>query len=151
MANEFVLAIDPGLLTGMLLADIKDPMNPFPVWFKEAPVEEFYQTIDQTIPSLAGNLEVVLENYIITARTAKLAQAPWSLRGYGAVQFLCMKYGVPFTHQSPSDAKTFVDNQKLHTVGFWYKGGEGHANDAARHFVKYHSDSYPKWTKKLLV
>jgi hypothetical protein len=37
--------------------------------------------------------------------------------------------------QSPADAKAMFPNEKLKKIGYWHKGGEGHALDAIRHAV----------------
>lgn len=149
--KKYLLAIDPGLMTGLSFLDITDPDNPEVMWTLEAEVEDFYNAIDEVISHYAENLVVVIENFIITVETAKKAQAPWSLRGYGAVQFLCMKHGVKLNHYSPSEAKNFSTNEKLKKAEFWHVGGAGHANDSLRHAMLYLSKKNPKWTRKLLV
>lgn len=147
---KYLFCVDPGLATGLALYDMSDPINPVMVWSEEHQVEGFYKRADEVVQTLAGQLEVVCENFIITMATAKKAQAPWSLRGVGVMEFLCMKYGVKFTLQTPADAKNFCDNERLHDLGFWHKGGEGHANDALRHGVLYMSRNNKKWNLKLL-
>lgn len=151
MPRNIVFAIDPGLLTGLVLVDIKDRMNPVKIWSKEADTEEFYKISENTIEKTKENLIVVVENFIISERTYKLTQAPWSLMYRGFIEYLCWKHNVPCILQTPSEAKDFVTNEKLKLANMWHVGGAGHANDAARHFVKYHSDRSPRWTKTLMV
>lgn len=152
-SKKYLLAIDPGLLTGMALIDVTDSMNPFPVWSSEEDVRNFYKLTEETVIKYQNCLEVVIEKFIITPETAKKSQAPWSLKGWGAVEMVCMKFGVMLTVQTPSDAKNFVpeDNKMLHHIGWWHVGGDGHANDAFRHAIKYHADGNPKWAKKLII
>jgi hypothetical protein len=35
--------------------------------------------------------------------------------------------------QSPADAKAMFPNPQLKKLGYWHRGGEGHALDAIRH------------------
>lgn len=150
---KYLLAIDPGLSTGIALLNMDDSENPEVVFSHEWTVEEFYQNIETLIEDLGP--EVVCEKFIITVQTAKLSQAPWSLELIGITKYLSWKYNCRLTLQKP-DEKSFapndkVGNAKLKRVGFWHKGGEGHANDAFRHAMVYIVNHYPKWAKRLIV
>lgn len=146
-----LFGVDPGLMTGLALVDISDRVNPKPIWALEADTRTFYQTVEQTIEEEPDAIVLICENFLITDRTAKLSQAPWSLMGRGVCEFLTMKYNVPMILQTPGDAKEFSTNDKLHKAGFWHVGGDGHANDAYRHVMKYHADRSPRWTNTLVV
>lgn len=146
----YLFSVDPGLATGLALFDMSDPINPVMLWSVEHETENFYKKAEEVISTLSEDLEVCCENFIITSATAKKGQAPWSLRGAGVIEFLCMKYGVKFTLQTPSDAKGFSDNKRLHDLGFWHVGDEGHANDAIRHAILYMSKNNAKWNLKVL-
>lgn len=149
--EKYALVIDPGLLTGMVFADIEDLDNPKPIWACEYGTRDFYQLSEETIVKYYDNIIVICENYIINKETWKKTQAPWSLMGRGMLEFNCMKYDVPFVLQTPGDMKDFSTHDKIRRVGFWYKGGEGHANDAYGHLLLYIVRIHPKFAKKLLV
>lgn len=142
-----LLAIDPGLMTGVCLIDISDMDNPVPVWDGEWTVSEFHDRIGYLMSD--EDLEVVIENFFITVETGKLSQQPFSLHLIGVVLYLSHLNGVKVTFQKPSQ-KPFADNDKLRKVGFWSVGAEGHSIDAYRHAMIWIADRNPKWTKKLL-
>lgn len=146
-----IFGVDPGLATGLAFVDISDRMNPVAEWAMEADTETFYRKTEEVIEEFADILIVVCENFIITPRTATLSQAPWSLMGRGVVENYCMKFNVPWEIQTPASMKDFSTTDKLHAAGFWHVGGEGHANDAYGHILKYHADRSPRWAKKLIV
>lgn len=151
MPRSKIFAVDPGLLTGLALVDISDRLDPKPIAAIEADLPTFYLTAENTFAQDADDLIVVCENFIITSHTAKLSQAPWSLMGRGFMEYMCWKYSVPFALQTPSETKEFSTDDKLRRVGFWHVGGEGHANDAYRHAMKFHADRNPRWTNLLLL
>lgn len=147
---KYILGVDPGLMTGVSLFDVTDSMEPKLIWSAELEVSDFYQTAEKIISDYAGMLEVVCESFIIGPQTYKKTQAPWSLKGWGVVEFLCMKNEVPLIIQKPVEAKSFASNEKLKAVGFWHVGDAGHANDSIRHSVTYMAKKWPQWTKNLL-
>lgn len=145
---RYLLAIDPGLATGVCLIDLIDPENPVKVWSKEVTIEEFHDNIEQLISH--EETHVVIEDFKITVETGKLSDAPWSLELIGVVRYLCYLNGKVLDLQLPSQ-KPFADNDKLRAVDFWHVGGEGHANDSLRHAMVWIVDRNRKWTRKLLV
>ena len=145
---RYLLAIDPGLATGVCLIDLIDPENPVVVWSREVGLEEFYDNICDLIEH--PETHVVIEDFKITVETGKLSDAPWSLNLIGVVQYLCYLNGKVLDFQMPSE-KPFADNDKLRAVNFWHVGGEGHANDALRHAMIWIVKNNRKWTRKLLV
>lgn len=145
---RYLLAIDPGLATGVCLIDLSDPANPVKVWSVEASTSEFYDQIERLVAH--ESTHVVIEDFKITVETGKLSDAPWSLNLIGIVQYLCYLNGKVLDFQLPSQ-KPFADNDKLRAVDFWHVGGEGHANDALRHAMVWIVERNRKWTKKLLV
>jgi hypothetical protein len=147
-ACRYLLAIDPGLMTGMCLIDLKDPDNPVVVWSVEATTTEFYDKIAEYVAH--PEIHVVMEDFKITVETGKLTEAPWSLNLIGVVQYLCYLNSKVLDFQLPSQ-KPFADNDKLRAVDFWHVGGAGHANDALRHAMIWIVDRNRKWTRKLIV
>lgn len=127
---RYLLTIDPGLLTGICLVDLIDPMNPVKVWAAEVTLEQFYDKIEELI--MAEGTHILIENYRISQETVKKGEAPWSLNLIGVVKFWCYHANKTLDMQDP-DERLFSDSEKLQSVGFWHVGGEGHANDAFRH------------------
>jgi hypothetical protein len=89
---------------------------------------------EKLLRSTAGeSVEVVAERYVIGK-----ADSPWSLKYLGVLSYLSRKggWGEPVI-QTPADAKSFVSNQRIKDLGFWHRGGKGHALDAIRHGILY--------------
>lgn len=89
------------------------------------------------------DLQIVCERFVITVETAKKAQAPYSLELIGVLKQELRDRGrdpddkkvLPF--QSPRDAMAMFTNPGLKKLGYWHKGGAGHANDSIRHGLLY--------------
>lgn len=145
---KYLLAIDPGLATGVAMIDLTDYDNPKVMWSDELTITQFYDTIDKLIGR--EDLAVVIEQFKITVETGKLSDAPWSLNLIGIVDYLCYHRGAEIYFQMPSQ-KPFADNEKLRAVDFWHVGGAGHALDALRHAMIWIVEYNRKWTRKLIV
>jgi hypothetical protein len=81
-------------------------------------------------------LETVCERFVINAQTVKNSQAPYSLEQIGVLKYLLLSNGLNpelIRMQLPSNAKIMFDNASLKKLGYWHKGGAGHALDAIRH------------------
>lgn len=154
MPNHYLLAVDPGKVTGFALLNISEMTNeisPRIISTYELSVPGFQHAFDSFLRNYCVDpIEVVIEEYKITAATAKLTEAPWSLKNIGVVEFLCRERGLPLTEQPPSRAKNFVPNDRLQALGLWHKGGAGHANDALRHAVLYLVENHDWRPSKLL-
>jgi hypothetical protein len=146
---RYLLAIDPGLATGVCLIDLIDPETPVKVWSVEVTDTEFYDKIAGLIAH--ESTHVVIEKFTITTETGKLTEAPWSLEHIGIVKYWCYKLDKELNIQTPAEAKDFATNEKLKAVDFWHVGGEGHANDSLRHAMVWIVNRNRKWTRKLLV
>lgn len=120
-----VLAIDPGLKTGVALYDLlSEEMTAFEVGDTLGGVLE--ELIERWRPA------VVAERFTITAATIRNSAAPWSLEWIGVARYLAGKYGCTFTLQLPVNAKRFGTDARLKRLGWWLPG-KGHAADAQRH------------------
>lgn len=149
MDEKYLFCVDPGLLTGLAFLDVSEQENPQVLGTIELPVKEFYLKAEDVIKRAGPEAVVVVENFIITTATAKKSAAPWSLRGVGVIEFLCLKYGSRMVLQTPDQAKE-ISAADLRAVNFWHKGGEGHANDALRHAVVYLKDKHRRWARAFL-
>lgn len=126
--QQTILAIDPGLMTGIAIYD-NDELT-----LLELDIDNSYKTIhDLIVRGRPG--AVVIESFRITAATAKNTQAPWSLELIGATRLCCQLVDVPLALQAPGEAKGFGTDEKLKAMG-WYNPTKGnHQNDAARHLL----------------
>lgn len=135
----YVLALDPGGTTGFVCwgevtgrPAIGGPGGPG--------VTSFGDFVDwRAVPKLvervcrAGGPEVtvVCETFTITAQTVKKARSYEALWIIGCVKFLTDKYGSDLAMQSPAEAKGFMTDAKLRSLG-WYVSND-HTRDAMRH------------------
>lgn len=140
-------------MTGISMYNITDMDDPALSWSSEVNVEEFYSKIVPRIESIASGpdeLEIVMENFIISVATAKKTAAPWSLQLIGLVQYLCWKHKIKLTLQKPGD-REFMTKEKIKRLGFWHKGGAGHAVVSMQHAGVYLINKNGKLAKRLIV
>lgn len=133
---KHVLSVDPGKATGMALFSFEMGQNPVLVWSGEFQQDEYAKPIREALATVQGEIEVVCERFTINAQTVKNSQAPFSLEQIGILKQCLMDVGRPaddIYFQSPADAKAMFPNEALKKLGYWHRGGEGHALDAIRH------------------
>lgn len=135
----FILSVDPGKTSGMAFLELRAGEEPVLVWSGEYQIEDYALAVRDAISSVKdkeGSIEIVCERFVINAQTVKNSQAPYSLEMIGILKQVMLDYAISheaIIFQSPSDAKAMFDNEKLKKLGYWYKGGGGHALDAIRH------------------
>jgi hypothetical protein len=155
--EHLLFSCDPGKATGTSLWDITDaPVEePSLHWTEEVAEHDFYPFIDDLFAKYASNpkydLELVCENFIITANTHKVTPGTWSLRYIGALEYLCWKHNVKFTLQSPAQ-RMFASDEKMENMGIAPTDGikGGHTRDALRHAIVYLVMKY-KWRPEGLL
>lgn len=133
-----ILAVDPGLKTGVAAFSFENK-EPTLLYTAELDMHELAPLVRSALEKYP-DLHVVCEKFTITAQTAKLSQAPYSLELIGVLKQCMRDVGRSETEiaiQTPADAKAMWDNAKLKKVGLWHKGGAGHALDAIRHGALY--------------
>lgn len=141
MSKKLILSIDPGKASGICLFQYEKGYEPKLVWAGEYQQNEYAQPIRNALQSAIGYgmpIEIVCERFTINAQTVRNSQAPYSLEQIGILKQIMLDHGLStesIIFQSPADAKAMFDNAKLKKLGFWHKGGEGHALDAIRHAV----------------
>lgn len=135
-----VLSVDPGKATGVALLswEPESGQDPELNYSCEVQPEEFADEIRIGLGfSKHGEpLYVACESFIINAQTVRNSQAPYSLEQIGVLKHLCREAGYDpsnIAFQPPVNAKNMFPNPILKKLGFWHKGGEGHALDAIRH------------------
>lgn len=135
-----IISVDPGKATGMcyFVWESSD-VEPVMLWSGEYQQHEYADPIRKAFAysqSQGVRLEVVCERFTINAQTVKNSQAPYSLEQIGILKQIMMDNGrAPddIYFQSPADAKAMFTNEKLKTLEYWHRGGEGHALDSIRH------------------
>jgi len=154
MTGRLILAVDPGKATGICLF-LYENGEPELLWSGEYQADEFAWAVRSAIAHAQmreTTLEVACERFTITAQTAKNSQAPYSLEQIGVLKHLIRESdGVAneLVFQSPVDAKRLFPNEAIKKLGYWHKGGEGHALDAIRHGLLYLAKH--GWTPKRLL
>lgn len=134
----YVLAIDPGKMTGMTLFKRETGSDPELIWSREVEQHEYAAPIREVLDNaeIAASLTVVCERFIINAQTVRNSQAPYSLEQIGILKQCLFDAGLSasdITFQAPADAMAMFTNEKLKKLGYWHRGGAGHALDAIRH------------------
>jgi hypothetical protein len=148
MSDRAILAVDPGLRTGLAFhrwtdGDIQSPNSARDaasgaagLWFTEEDFEGTCNRVLTAVTAFGSDLLLLSESFIITVNTAKNTQAPWSLELIGFMRWASRRYtGRDLTLQTPSQAKRFTSDARLKLMGYWTVGMKGHANDAARHLL----------------
>jgi len=134
-----IFSVDPGKATGIALMSWEKDLGEEPElnYSCEVQPEEFASEVRIGLGYMKNEpLYVACESFTINAQTAKNSQAPWSLENIGILKHLCREAGYDpsrITFQPPVNAKNMFPNPALKTLGYWHKGGQGHANDAIRH------------------
>jgi hypothetical protein len=131
---SFILAVDPGGTVGYALYPLEGGgFRTDRVQAGQASVEDF---LDWAYESIGEGWLVVCERFTITANTAKLTAggAHDTLDVIGVLRHLCRWRGAKFRLQTPGQAKNFVTDSQLKTLGLWVKS-QDHARDAIRHLV----------------
>jgi len=130
--RSVIIAIDPGKMSGGAVYRLNDQDGqPFSSW--QCDFDELCKHMIEMGAAHRDNLDVVSESFIITINTAKNTQATWSLELIGVARMVSRLYtGQELVLQTPAAAKRLCSDDLLKALG-WYKPGQGHANDAARH------------------
>lgn len=122
-----IVAVDPGLTTGIA------------VWNDGRFHSEENDDPMMTLLGLDFAIEkadhIVCENFVPRPR---VTWQPDALHIIGTLRYLCWRAQVPFhlPKQGGNTAKSYATDERLKKAGF-YVPGKGHANDAARHLLKF--------------
>lgn len=130
-----VLAIDPGKASGISLWYLVPGVDPELVGSWEVQEDEVASHVRHALNRFPDAV-VVCERFIINAQTAKKSQAPYSLEVIGVVKQCLRDVGRTadeIVFQAPSDAMKMFTNPGMKKLGYWHRGGAGHALDSMRH------------------
>jgi hypothetical protein len=137
--SKLVLSVDPGKASGIALFSFIDGAEPELLWSGEYQQDEYAAPIRQAFKDAERYvlpLEVACERFTINAQTVKNSQSPYSLEQIGILKQCMLDAGRQADDiymQAPADAKAMFPNEALKKLGYWHRGGEGHALDAIRH------------------
>jgi hypothetical protein len=88
------------------------------------------------ISDTPGRIEIGWERYVITPGNTRHGTAYWSLETIGVARYLALKHDFTILKPQMSSVMTAVPDGRLKAIG-WHKPGKPHANDAARHLLRY--------------
>lgn len=133
-----IIAVDPGGTTGLATALFHDGRGEVSGFksFEETDPMDAVHWVHQTMIHGPLKVELVAERYTITPRTTRLSRQYDALYVIGGLMYVAHILHVPFTLQTPADAKNFASNAKLEAIGWRRPTKGGHADDAARHLLK---------------
>jgi hypothetical protein len=134
--RPLVVAVDPGKANGVGLVRRDGLVK---LYSAELTWRELASYLGGIFREYGNELDVVVESFTITHSTANNAPgALGTIEVIGQVRLMAWLYGVledpdALPLQTPRDAQDFTDSAKLRALGWWHKGGKGHANMALRH------------------
>lgn len=127
MPCTHIIAIDPGKANGWATFELSTRS------FKsgEGDFDQTCALLRWAVREVGGPLQVLCERFTITPETHKNTPAPWSLEMQGVARYFASMTDCDYILADRSTTKNFAFNGRLKALG-WFKGGEGHADDAAR-------------------
>lgn len=134
-SSTFYIAIDPGLATGVAAFSLDAGGEPFLIETGELGVREVAPWVRKWL-DVDPEVNVIVERFTINSETHKKSPAHWSLELIGIIKQCMWDIGrseEEIRLQQPADAKNLFPNPALKKLGYWHRGGEGHALDAIRH------------------
>ena len=137
--SKYLLSVDPGKASGICLFELSDEGEPVLLSSGEYQQVEYAKPIREALAMSASqgvDIDIICERFIINAQTVRNSQAPYSLEQIGILKQCLIDSGhdpEKIVFQSPADAKAMFSNEKLKILGYWHRGGEGHALDSIRH------------------
>ena len=134
-----VIAIDPGLTTGLAVFSYDGTTDPIMQHAGEYSVWEFVENLNRAVEyarSVDVVPDIVCERFIINAQTVRNSQAPYSIEQIGILKYVMYTLKLDpnaIMFQSPADAKKMFPNEALKKLKYWVVGSDGHDKDAIRH------------------
>ena len=141
--KRIIIAVDPGKATGVACFGLKSGSEPEMIMAGEYQPHEFAAPLRSLLSECSAegiNVEIVCERFTINAQTVRNSQAPYSLEQIGVLKQIMRDAGMKdseLKYQSPADAKRMFSNEAIKKLGYWHRGGAGHALDAIRHGLLY--------------
>lgn len=128
---EAVIGVDPGLATGI------SRVYPIDGWEGSFTLDHLSASewLYKAGQAYGPRCVFVVEEFI--PRKGAIDWMPESVEVTGVCKLASFQFGCGLVMQSPSDAKSFVSNERLRNIGWWNSGGSTHARDADRHVLLY--------------
>jgi hypothetical protein len=128
--GQRVMAVDPGLLSGVAYAEF-GLVPPVPeVW--ELDPRETVRAVEERL-SGPGLAVVACESFV--PRPGVRSWQPDALEIIGGLKYVCWRHNTPLVLQSPANAKSFSTVAKLKKLDWRHPTPGGHAEDALRHLL----------------
>lgn len=141
-----IIGIDPGLVTGMALWNVRTDQQPVAL---EVEYDDVGQTLNRWLhQDRHNNVSVACEKYVMLPGP-KSAQ-PEALMLMGVTEYLCHMYSVPLSWHLPKDTKKRAPNDLLRRLGWYKQTKDGHANDGQRLILEWLALNQPEEFAKLL-
>lgn len=132
MTSPVIVSVDPGKESGIVV------YYPQEDEVSGSYEEDQWGTVDLVEDVLIRHTRatLVVERFVNTPGPND--PGPWSLEIIGICRHLSRRYGARLNvNQGPSEAWGLASNRVLRSMGWWHRGGAGHANMAFRHLVLY--------------
>ncbi len=123
--NIKVLALDPGVTTGIATLDFSDAVHTDQV---KCDHRAFYDFLVGYNPQ-----EIVFERFVYQRRDKVVL---WPVEVIGVIRLYGEQFDVPLFAQTPSQAMNLWTDDKLKMLGLW-QTGLVHGMDAVRHLLYY--------------
>lgn len=140
-ATKGIVGVDPGGTTGIFSVIVSEnaegdtgTLTSWTQVTRDAEVTIGYMLLTMKECGIPANrLNVAIEKYIITQRTAKLTRQPAALEVTGEIKALARRHDARVWEFTASNAKKFASDELLERVGWIGRGrSQRHARDAAR-------------------
>lgn len=124
-----VVAVDPGRVSGIasLTFPWRRDIAPATWEMKRFETESFVGFLNPDV--------IVVESFV--PRPGVRTWQPDAIEIIGALRYMAWNHDKEFVEQTPADAKGFVTNEKLKTIGWYAPSKDNHKSDAARHLFLY--------------
>lgn len=106
----------------------------------------YYPACNITEPS---EICIGWEQYVVTPGNTRHGTAYYSLEVIGMARWIATKHDLTILQPQMSAMMAIATDERLKLLG-WYKAGKPHANDAARHLLRYciKEDALPEHLKQ---
>jgi hypothetical protein len=134
MAGRYIIAVDPGKTSGIMAYDPQENRVDVHDEMLQAELEDKVTYLLGSKTLSHSRVDVVVEKFVILPN--RMNAGPWSQQIIGVIQYLCRRFEKAHMHlQMQGAVKSQITSQLLRDIGWWYRGGKGDANMAARHML----------------
>lgn len=124
------IAVDPGKLSGVAILGNDGRFRSFEFTWPD--VNRILEKFALECAKAGQMLKITGERYDHVGQSGSQEDLSRSLKILGVWENEAARYGFPYEEHGRSDTKAFMNNGGLKKLGWKMRGGEGHADDAAR-------------------